>query len=142
LERLSFYLHDHASSFRIELRGRLTSKDLAELEGCWATAVSSIGSRSVCLDLRGLSDADEAGRGWLRLMGESQHVQVVAEQGMAAALGLQPSSHASCGAQPKSRKARDGSKLVQPQQPERKTVVAAKSQSLPISESQTTAVVP
>jgi hypothetical protein len=69
--RLKYYIHDSADNFRIQLVGELERGDLAELDGCWCTAKSSLGGRKLVLDVRALKAVDEEGRQWLSKM--SQH---------------------------------------------------------------------
>jgi hypothetical protein len=61
-----YYLHDNSDAFRLQFIGQITSSALAELDGCWRTARSSVAGRKVCLDLRELKAADETARLWLK----------------------------------------------------------------------------
>jgi hypothetical protein len=61
-DRLRYYLHDTPSSFRFKLAGSLAGDDVVELEQCWNTASSTLGSRAFVVDSAGLTDVDEAGR--------------------------------------------------------------------------------
>lgn len=65
---LKYYLHDGATSFRIQLLGSLSSADLPELSGCWRTARSSVVGRRLVIDSTSLEGLDEAGRSWLEEM--------------------------------------------------------------------------
>ena len=60
-----YYIHDGIDLCRFQLLGELAEDDLAELEGCWRTARTILGSRKLLFDLRGLRTVDEAGRRWL-----------------------------------------------------------------------------
>jgi len=65
---LRYYLHDGTDGFRFELIGKLSAMDLAELDGCWRTAKSSVAGRKLRLDLRQTVDVDDSGRQWLTEM--------------------------------------------------------------------------
>ena len=65
---LRYYLHDGTDAFRFELIGKLSAMDLAELDGCWRTAKSSVAGRKLRLDLRQTVDVDDSGRQWLTEM--------------------------------------------------------------------------
>ncbi len=65
---LKYYLHDGATSFRIQLLGALFETDLPELAGCWRTARSSVTGRRLIIDSRKLEALDDAGRSWLEEM--------------------------------------------------------------------------
>src|SRR4051812_17498533 len=59
---LSYYLHDGPSAIRFKLCGALGDSDAAELNQCWRTASSTIGSRTLLIDISELTAADDAGR--------------------------------------------------------------------------------
>lgn len=63
-----YYIHDGIGVLRLQLLGELAHADVAELSGCWSTAKTTLGSRKLVLDLRGLNAADDAGRRWLLSM--------------------------------------------------------------------------
>jgi hypothetical protein len=65
---LRYYLHDGTDAFRFELIGMLSAMDLAELDGCWRTAKSSVAGRKLRLDLRQIVEIDDSGRQWLTEM--------------------------------------------------------------------------
>jgi hypothetical protein len=65
---LKYYIHDSIDALRFELCGELTEWDVAELNGCWHTARTTLGSRKLILDVRRLAAADEVGRQWLHSM--------------------------------------------------------------------------
>jgi hypothetical protein len=65
---LKYYIHDSIDALRFELCGELTEWDVAELNGCWRTARTTLGSRKLILDVRRLTAADEGGRQWLHAM--------------------------------------------------------------------------
>lgn len=65
---LKYYIHDSIDALRFELCGELTEWDVAELNGCWNTAKTTLGSRRLILDVRRLKAADEGGSQWLQLM--------------------------------------------------------------------------
>lgn len=60
-----YYIHDTAEALRLELLGELTELDLSDLNGCWRTAKTTLATRSLVLDLRGLKMIDDAGKQWL-----------------------------------------------------------------------------
>jgi hypothetical protein len=65
---LKIYLHDGTASFRIQLAGQMTGKDLGELSGCWRTAKSSVANRPLVVDVTLLDAVDDAGLGWFASM--------------------------------------------------------------------------
>lgn len=88
---LRYYLHDGIAAFRFELIGKLSAIDLAELEGCWRTAKSSVAGRKLRLDLRKLIDIDDSGRQWLTEMlveGADYIVESGFSEGLARELNL------------------------------------------------------
>jgi hypothetical protein len=60
-----YYIHDSIAALRLKLIGELTRADLAELNGCWRTAKTTLGRRKLILDLESLRTVDEAGKQWL-----------------------------------------------------------------------------
>jgi hypothetical protein len=66
--QLKYYIHDSVDSCRLQFFGVLRETDLTELNGCWQTARTILGLRQLVLDLRGLTNADEAGKKWLLSM--------------------------------------------------------------------------
>ena len=65
-----YYIHDSIAACRLELIGELTETEVGELTGCWRTARTILGSRSLILDLRALKSVDEAGKQWLAGMAQ------------------------------------------------------------------------
>ncbi len=55
-----FYLHDEPRALRIAIRGRLTSEECRDLEGCRATAESIRKGRPLIVETAGLEQYDEA----------------------------------------------------------------------------------
>lgn len=85
---LKFYLHDNSDAFRFQLIGQFTASSVTELNGCWRTARPSVAGRKIRLDLRGLTDADEAARDWLRkLVLEDEAECLIAIGGFSEVLG-------------------------------------------------------
>jgi hypothetical protein len=73
---LKYYLHDGATSFRIQLFGTLSEADLPELSGCWRTARSSVAGRRLVIDSIKLDGLDGAGRSWLEeMIGEGATIE-------------------------------------------------------------------
>jgi ABC-type transporter Mla MlaB component len=66
--RFKYYIHDGIEACRFQLIGELTGDDIAELQGCWRTAKSTLTNRKLILDLRGLNRLDDAGKNWLASM--------------------------------------------------------------------------
>jgi hypothetical protein len=64
---LRYYLHDGPSAMRFKLAGRLAGSEVAELEQCWRTALSSLGSRRFLIDVSEVTDIDAAGRELMEL---------------------------------------------------------------------------
>ena len=65
--RLRYYIHDGSSMFRFKLSGPLAGQDALELEQCWRTALSVIGSKDFVVDVSELTTVDDAGRELLDL---------------------------------------------------------------------------
>lgn len=63
-----YYIHDGTDACRFQLLGELTEADIADLEGCWRTAKTTLGNRKLVLDLRSLRCADAAGKEWVTFM--------------------------------------------------------------------------
>ena len=63
-----YYIHDATEACRLQLFGELTENEVSELSGCWRTAKTTLGSRKLILDLRGLRAVDDAGKQWLAFM--------------------------------------------------------------------------
>lgn len=60
-----YYIHDSCAELRLKLIGEMTESEVAELNGCWHTAKTTLGKRKLTLDLRSLKMVDEAARNWL-----------------------------------------------------------------------------
>lgn len=54
-----FYLHDEPRALRITIRGRLTSEEFRDLEGCRATAESIRRGRPVIVEAEGIEPCNE-----------------------------------------------------------------------------------
>lgn len=65
-----YYIHDGIAACRLQLLGELTEMDIADLNGCWRTAKTTLGSRRLALDLHALRSVDEAGKQWLASMAQ------------------------------------------------------------------------
>jgi hypothetical protein len=59
---MRYYMHDGPGAFRFELSGDLDAGAAARLEQDWRTASSTIGNRTVIVDLSFVTTIDEAGR--------------------------------------------------------------------------------
>jgi hypothetical protein len=64
-----FYLHDSIAECRLQLIGEVSEAEIPELNGCWLTAKTTLGSRRLVLDLRRARAADDAALRWLAFMG-------------------------------------------------------------------------
>lgn len=56
---MSIFLHDLADEFRLEVRGELDEREARELEQCYATARSSLRSKTAVVDLRRMTSMDD-----------------------------------------------------------------------------------
>ncbi|MBV8866396.1 MAG: hypothetical protein JO210_13465 [Acidobacteriaceae bacterium] len=65
-----YYIHDGTASCRLQLLGELTEAEVPDLNGCWRTAKTTLGSRRLVLDLHALKSVDEAGKQWLAGMAQ------------------------------------------------------------------------
>lgn len=65
-----YYIHDGIAACRLQLLGELTEIDIADLNGCWRTAKTTLRSRRLVLDLHALRSVDEAGKQWLASMAQ------------------------------------------------------------------------
>lgn len=63
-----YYIHDSIDLLRLKLIGELTQAEINELNGCWRTAKTTLGTRKLVLDLQALRTVDEAGKQWLAAM--------------------------------------------------------------------------
>jgi len=63
---LRYYMHDGPSAFRFELAGEFDSNDAMRIEQDWHTASSTIGNRTLIIDLSFVTAIDEAGRNLFR----------------------------------------------------------------------------
>jgi hypothetical protein len=63
---LHYYMHDGPAAFRFELAGDLAPGDAARLEQEWRTASSTIGDRTLIVDLSFVTAIDEAARSLFR----------------------------------------------------------------------------
>jgi hypothetical protein len=62
---LKLTIHDNVEMLRFQLEGKLAGPWVQELEQCWRTASSTLGKRALQIDLRHVTDMDEAGRNLL-----------------------------------------------------------------------------
>ncbi len=65
-----YYIHDAVAACRLQLIGELTEAEIGDLNGCWRTARTTLGSRPLILDLHALKSVDEAGKQWLAGMAQ------------------------------------------------------------------------
>jgi hypothetical protein len=65
-----YYIHDSCAALRLKLIGELTQGDIAELNGCWRTARTTLANRKLVLDLRSLKTVDATARDWLGAMAQ------------------------------------------------------------------------
>jgi hypothetical protein len=71
-----YYIHDSSDACRLELQGEFTEAEVTELSGCWNTAKTTLGKRSLILDLQGLRMVDDAAKRWLAGMAQEGAVYV------------------------------------------------------------------
>ena len=60
-----YYIHDSVPTLRFQLVGDLRATNLAELNGSWETARTTLGLRRFVLDAIQLYSTDAEGRSWL-----------------------------------------------------------------------------
>jgi ABC-type transporter Mla MlaB component len=58
---MQIYQHDNSDAFRVRLIGQLNAQAAAELERCWRSASSILGSRPLIIDVSEVAGFDEAG---------------------------------------------------------------------------------
>jgi ABC-type transporter Mla MlaB component len=58
---MQIYQHDNSDAFRVRLIGQLSAQAAAELERCWRSASSILGSRPLIIDVSEVAGFDEAG---------------------------------------------------------------------------------
>ncbi|MBV8550207.1 MAG: hypothetical protein JOY54_02825 [Acidobacteriaceae bacterium] len=63
-----YYIHDGTDACRLQLIGELTETEVTDLDGCWRTARTTLGSRKLVLDVHALARVDEAAKQWLAAM--------------------------------------------------------------------------
>lgn len=63
-----YYIHDSVDTLRFQLLGDFSEADVAELNGCWHTAKTTLGARKLVIDLCSLKSTDESGKQWLLSM--------------------------------------------------------------------------
>jgi hypothetical protein len=78
---LTYYIHDHSQSFRLQLIGTLSEPFLPGLKGCWLTAASSRSGRGTCIDICRLTSADENGVTWLSELARLPGVEFIVTAG-------------------------------------------------------------
>ena len=66
---LKLTIHDNVEMLRFQLEGELSGSSVRELEQCWKTASSTLGRRALQVDLRHVTDMDEAGQALLLQLG-------------------------------------------------------------------------
>jgi len=59
---LIFYMHDGPTTFRFELAGDLAGAEVSKLAQAWQTACSTIGGKTLAVDVTFLKTVDEKGR--------------------------------------------------------------------------------
>ncbi len=62
---LKITIHDGAKMFRLQLEGRLATAWVTELEQCWKTAASSLGSKTLLVNLDDVTFVDASGKSLL-----------------------------------------------------------------------------
>jgi hypothetical protein len=59
---MHYYMHDGPAAFRFELAGELDAHDAARLEQVWRTASSTVGNRTLLVDMSFVTGIDDAVR--------------------------------------------------------------------------------
>jgi hypothetical protein len=72
--RFRYYIHDSIAACRLQLIGELTEAEISDLDGCWRTARTTLGTRPLILDLHALKSVDEAGKQWLAGMAQERAI--------------------------------------------------------------------
>jgi len=88
-----YYIHDSVEGYRLQLMGELTEADVPELDGCWRTARTTIGTRKLVLDVRLLQFADDSGKRWLLSMA-SEGATYLPDSFLRNGLPVQAAEHA------------------------------------------------
>lgn len=65
---MQIYQHDNSDAFRFRLIGRLDLEAAAELERCWRSALSVLGSRPLVVSVSEVAGFEETGLSLLRKM--------------------------------------------------------------------------
>lgn len=65
-----YYIHDGSDTCRLQLIGEFTETEVAELNGCWRTARTTLGKRKLVLDLQSLRAVDDAAKRWIASMAQ------------------------------------------------------------------------
>jgi len=68
---VEIYQHDGATTFRIQLRGRLEGAQVENLEHAWICATSVLRGKQLVIDISGLTGADQKGAALLSRLRES-----------------------------------------------------------------------
>lgn len=66
--KFKYYIHDKPSGYSFEMLGPFTESAISELECCWKTAKTTNKSRTLILDVRGITFVDEKAKQWLASM--------------------------------------------------------------------------
>ena len=66
--KFKYYIHDGTAACRLQLLGEVRETEVAELNSCWQTAKTTLGSRPVVLDVREVTALDDTGKKWFAQM--------------------------------------------------------------------------
>ena len=70
---------DNTSSTTVKLEGKIVGPWVEELRTCWLSLAPALGSRALCLDLRGVSFVDGNGKQLLREIYQKHRARFLAD---------------------------------------------------------------
>lgn len=70
---------DNSESTTVKLEGKVVGPWVDELRTCWLSLATSLGSRALCLDLRGVSFVDAKGKALLREIYQKNSARFLAD---------------------------------------------------------------
>lgn len=70
---------DNTNSSIVKLEGKIVGPWVEELRTCWSSLALSLGSRALCLDLRGVSFMDAKGKELLREIYQKNSARFLAD---------------------------------------------------------------
>lgn len=70
---------DNTNSTTVKLEGKVVGPWVEELRTCWLSLATSLGTRALCLDLRGVSFVDAEGKELLREIYQKNSARFLAD---------------------------------------------------------------